>query len=107
MMLPASGLNCTIHCRAHVAAIAAMAMLSISLDASAQATQSVTIGSLIAGGGKVQDLFASQEYPYFIVIAADGKPFICALSVDEAFQFFDYRQPNPPAGIGSRCSELK
>lgn len=106
-MLSASGLNSTIQSRALVAAIAAMAILSFRPDASAQAMEPVTIGSLIAGGGKFQDLFASQEYPYFIVTAADGKPFICALSVDEAFQFFDYRQPNPPAGIGSRCSELK
>jgi hypothetical protein len=93
-----------IHC---LAGLSAAAIVSTCVAGAAQSAPTETIGSLITKGGKVQDLFVSQEYPYFLVISGDSKPYVCALSIDEAFGFFDYRQPSPPASIGSRCSELK
>jgi hypothetical protein len=86
----------------HIIALAVVFSPTISI-----AQTSPTVGSLIAKGGKVESVVTSQDYPYFVVSSPDGKVYFCALSVDEAYKFFDYRQPNPPASIGSRCSELK
>jgi hypothetical protein len=73
------------------------------------AQETVTISALIAKGGKVESVVTSQEYPFFVIStpAPDAKLFYCALSVDDALKFFDYRQSTTPASIGSRCSAIK
>jgi hypothetical protein len=70
------------------------------------AQEALTASDLLASGGKVEGVTTMQEYPYVIITAA-SKLYICGLAVDEAYKFFDYRQPNPPLSIPSRCSEIK
>jgi hypothetical protein len=88
---------------------AAALFLVISSVACATAQEAVTIGGIVAKGGKVESVVTSQDYPNFVLSTPgpNANVYFCALSVDEALKFFDYRLPTSPASIGSRCSELK
>lgn len=72
-------------------------------------TASPSAGELLASGGKVESVVVSQEYPFFVISTPtpDAKLYYCALSVDEAYKFYDYRLETPPASIGSRCSQIR
>lgn len=85
------------------------ASVALISSAALAETAAPSAGELLAKGGKVESVVVSQEYPFFVIStpSPDARLYYCALSVDEAYKFYDYRLETPPTSIGSRCSQIR